>query len=54
MPMGALAGYLKPDLLYLDDFGMKSFPPKGNAVLLEACLRVACHRVTYHLPLFRS
>jgi len=34
-----LVRYLKPDLLCLDAFGMKSFPPKGAEALLEIIVR---------------
>jgi DNA replication protein DnaC len=38
--------YLKPDLLCLDDFGMKSFPPKGAEALLEIIVRRHRNRST--------
>ncbi len=41
-----LARYLKPDLLCLDDFGMKSFPPKGAEALLEIIVRRHRNRST--------
>ncbi len=41
-----LARYLKPDLLCLDDFGMKSFPPKGAEALLEIVVRRHRNRST--------
>ncbi len=34
-----LARYLKPDLLCLDDSGMKSFPPKRAEAFLEIIVR---------------
>jgi DNA replication protein DnaC len=34
-----LAQYLKPDLLLIDDMGVKSLPPKAGEVLLEVVLR---------------
>lgn len=34
-----LTRYLKPDLLCLDDFGMKHFPPKSAESLLEIIVR---------------
>lgn len=34
-----LAQYLKPDLLLIDDMGVKSLPPKAGEVLLEVILR---------------
>ena len=36
----------KPDLLCLDDFGMKSFPPKGAEALLEIIVRRHRNRST--------
>jgi DNA replication protein DnaC len=41
-----LARYLKPDLLCLDDFGMKSFPAKGAEALLEIIVRRHRNRST--------
>lgn len=41
-----LTRYLKPDLLCLDDFGMKSFPPKGAEALLEIIVRRHRNRST--------
>ena len=37
---------MKPDLLCLDDFGMKSFPPKGAEALLEIIVRRHRNRST--------
>ena len=34
-----LARYLKPDLLIIDDMGLKSLPPKAGEILLEVILR---------------
>ena len=34
-----LSKYLKPDLLCIDDFGMKHFPPKSAETLLELIVR---------------
>jgi len=34
-----LARYLKPDLLIIDDMGLKTLPPKGAEILLEIVLR---------------
>lgn len=34
-----LQRFLKPDLLAIDDFGMKHFPPKGAEILLEIIVR---------------
>jgi DNA replication protein DnaC len=34
-----LSKYLKPDLLCIDDFGMKHFPPKSAEILLELIVR---------------
>ncbi|HLU91514.1 MAG TPA: IS21-like element helper ATPase IstB [Pedomonas sp.] len=41
-----LARYLKPDLLCLDDFGMKRFPANGGESLLEIILRRHRNRST--------
>ncbi|MBL9138307.1 MAG: IS21-like element helper ATPase IstB [Verrucomicrobiales bacterium] len=41
-----LARFLKPDLLCLDDFGMKSFPSKGAESLLEIIVRRHRNRST--------
>jgi DNA replication protein DnaC len=35
----SLTRYLKPDLLCIDDFGMKYFPPKSAETLLELIVR---------------
>lgn len=35
-----LARYLKPDLLQIDDMGLKALPPKAGEILLEVILRV--------------
>lgn len=34
-----LARYLKPDLILIDDFGMKQLPPKAGEALMEIVLR---------------
>jgi hypothetical protein len=34
-----LAKYLKPDLLIIDDMGLKVLPPKGGEILLEILMR---------------
>lgn len=34
-----LARYLKPDLIVIDDFGMKQLPPKSGEALMEIVLR---------------
>jgi len=34
-----LAKYLKPDLLIIDDMGLKVLPPKGGEILLEIIMR---------------
>src|SRR3974377_332148 len=34
-----LARYLKPDLLQIDDMGLKALPPKAGEILLEVILR---------------
>lgn len=34
-----LARYLKPDLLQIDDMGLKALPPKSGEILLEVILR---------------
>lgn len=34
-----LARYLKPDLLIIDDMGLKVLPPKGGEILLEIIMR---------------
>ena len=34
-----LTRYLKPDLLIIDDMGLKSLPPKGGEILLEIIMR---------------
>jgi DNA replication protein DnaC len=34
-----LARYLKPDLLIIDDMGLKTLPPKAGEILLEIVLR---------------
>ena len=41
-----LAKYLKPDLLCIDDFGMKHFPPKSAETLLELIVRRHQNRST--------
>jgi DNA replication protein DnaC len=41
-----LTRYLKPDLLCIDDFGMKHFPPKSAEVLLELIVRRHQNRST--------
>jgi DNA replication protein DnaC len=41
-----LARYLKPDLLCIDDFGMKHFPPKSAETLLELVVRRHQNRST--------
>lgn len=41
-----LAKYLKPDLLCIDDFGMKHFPPKSAEILLELIVRRHQNRST--------
>ena len=41
-----LTRYLKPDLLCLDDFGMKHFPPKSAEALLELVVRRHQNRST--------
>jgi DNA replication protein DnaC len=41
-----LTRYLKPDLLAIDDFGMKHFPPKSAEVLLELIVRRHQNRST--------
>jgi DNA replication protein DnaC len=38
--------YLKPDLVCIDDFGMKHFPPKSAEVLLELVVRRHQNRST--------
>ena len=35
----ALSKYLKPDLLLIDDMGVKSLPPKSGEILLEVIVR---------------
>lgn len=35
----SLARYLKPDLLLIDDMGLKTLPPKSGEILLEIILR---------------
>jgi DNA replication protein DnaC len=35
----ALSRYLKPDLLLIDDMGLRSLPPKAGEVLLEIIMR---------------
>ena len=35
----ALARYLKPDLLLIDDMGLKILPPKSGEVLVEIIMR---------------
>ena len=42
----SLARYLKPDLLCIDDFGMKHFPPKSAESLLEIIVRRHQNRST--------
>ena len=41
-----LARYLKPNLLCIDDFGMKHFPPKSAETLLELVVRRHQNRST--------
>jgi DNA replication protein DnaC len=41
-----LVRYLKPDLLCIDDFGMKHFPPKSAETLLELIVRRHQNRST--------
>jgi DNA replication protein DnaC len=41
-----LAKYLKPDLICIDDFGMKHFPPKSAEALLELIVRRHQNRST--------
>jgi len=41
-----LVRYLKPDLLCIDDFGMKHFPPKSAEALLELIVRRHQNRST--------
>ena len=41
-----LAKYLKPDLICIDDFGMKHFPPKSAEILLEIIVRRHQNRST--------
>ena len=41
-----LTRYLKPDLLAIDDFGMKHFPPKSAEALLELIVRRHQNRST--------
>jgi DNA replication protein DnaC len=41
-----LTRYLKPDLLCIDDFGMKHFPPKSAETLLELIVRRHQNRST--------
>lgn len=41
-----LSRYLKPDLLCIDDFGMKHFPPKSAETLLELVVRRHQNRST--------
>jgi DNA replication protein DnaC len=41
-----LAKYLKPDLVCIDDFGMKHFPPKSAEALLELVVRRHQNRST--------
>src|ERR1051326_3988462 len=41
-----LSRYLKPDLLCIDDFGMKHFPPKSAEALLELIVRRHQNRST--------
>jgi DNA replication protein DnaC len=41
-----LIRYLKPDLLCIDDFGMKHFPPKSAETLLELIVRRHQNRST--------
>jgi DNA replication protein DnaC len=41
-----LTRYLKPDLLCIDDFGMKHFPPKSADALLELVVRRHQNRST--------
>ena len=42
----SLTRYLKPDLLCIDDFGMKHFPPKSAETLLELIVRRHQNRST--------
>jgi DNA replication protein DnaC len=41
-----LVKYLKPDLVCIDDFGMKHFPPKSAEILLELVVRRHQNRST--------
>jgi DNA replication protein DnaC len=41
-----LSKYLKPDLICIDDFGMKHFPPKSAEALLELIVRRHQNRST--------
>jgi DNA replication protein DnaC len=41
-----LAKYLQPDLICIDDFGMKHFPPKSAEILLEIIVRRHQNRST--------
>jgi DNA replication protein DnaC len=41
-----LVKYLKPDLICIDDFGMKHFPPKSAEILLELVVRRHQNRST--------
>jgi DNA replication protein DnaC len=43
----ALARYLKPDLLIIDDMGLKSLPAKAGEILLEIILRRYENRSTF-------
>jgi DNA replication protein DnaC len=43
----ALARYLKPDLLIIDDMGLKTLPPKAGEILLEIILRRYENRSTF-------
>jgi len=42
-----LASYLKPDLLQIDDMGLKVLPPKAGEILLEIILRRYENRSTF-------
>ena len=51
----SLARYLKPDLLLIDDMGLKILPPKSGEILLEIILRRYENRstlMTSNPPLF--
>jgi len=42
-----LARYLKPDLLIIDDMGLKVLPPKSGEILLEIVMRRYENRSTF-------